>query len=571
MSDAETRYAQIEKEMLGITFACERFHQFIFGAKIQAETDHKPLISIFHKPLADCPLRIQRLKLRVQRYDLEIMYTPGKFLVVADALSRATDPKASTVTSTSDVDLHVNMIIQSMPVSAAKLEEIRKATTQDTNMMALQKVILDGWPRYRKSCPANVVDYWNIRDMLSIEDGIVLKGSRIVIPVGMRTSLLQKLHEGHLGVEKTRRRARQALYWPGLNADISDMIGKCEACIKFSCAQQAESLLPHDIPAHPWQKIGIDIFTYSGQDYLIVSDYYSRFPEVMSLSTASSKIVINSLKSILARHGTVDVLVSDNGPQFVSSEFKAFVDDWEIQHITSSPYHAKSNGLAESAVKSVKNILKKCLDSGQDIYKGLLAYRAAPLENGMSPAQMLMGRRLKTSLPMHPSLYGNAEHVAVTDDTQKRKLKQKSYYDRFAQDLPPLKPGDRVRIQDHVNGQWEQNGTVLREVAPRSYEIQADNGAVYRRNRVNLKPFSSSLPEPFADVNTTLEPDEEVVISSSYHCDGAHGEGAIPASGLETPSETMANQSTDGAQEALPLPRRGERLRKPPQRLIENM
>ena len=101
------------------------------------------------------------------------------------------------------------------------------------------------------------------------------------------------------------------------------------------------------------------------------------------------------MKSIFARHGTVDVLITDNGPQFTSSEFKQFTKYWEIMHKTSSPHYPKSNGLAESAVKVIKNIIKKCIESGEDIYKGILAYRATPLASGLSPAEMLMGRRIR--------------------------------------------------------------------------------------------------------------------------------------------------------------------------------
>lgn len=142
MTSAETRYAQIEKELLGIVFACERFHQFVYGATVQAETDHKPLISLFKKPLNDCPLRVQRLLLRVQRYDLEVSYTPGKLLVVADALSRAPEAATASVQDLDDtVQAYVDMIIETMPVTNNKLEHIRQETMADQQMSVLKDVI----------------------------------------------------------------------------------------------------------------------------------------------------------------------------------------------------------------------------------------------------------------------------------------------------------------------------------------------------------------------------------------------------------------------------------------------
>ena len=197
------------------------------------------------------------------------------------------------------------------------------------------------------------------------------------------------------------------------------------------------------------------------------------------------------MKSIFARHGTVDVLITDNGPQFTSSKFKQFTKDWEIMYKTSSPYYPKSNGLAGSAVKVTKNIIKKCIESGEDIYKGLLAYRATPLASGLSPAEMLMGRRIKTTLPASECMFKTKSHKKVFKDSQKRKEKQKKYHDRFSKNLKPLKTGDHVHMQDHTTGLWKHNATVMNEVSPRLYNIQTDNGVVYRRNRINRKPFSS--------------------------------------------------------------------------------
>lgn len=111
MTDAETRYAQIEKELLSITYACERFHQFVSGQEISVETDHKPLIALFHKPLNDCPLRIQRMMIRLQRYSLTVTYTPGKLMFTADTLSRAVDPKEPVSSKINDdVNAYVDMI-----------------------------------------------------------------------------------------------------------------------------------------------------------------------------------------------------------------------------------------------------------------------------------------------------------------------------------------------------------------------------------------------------------------------------------------------------------------------------
>ncbi|XP_030854482.1 uncharacterized protein K02A2.6-like [Strongylocentrotus purpuratus] len=232
MTDAETRYAQIEKELLAITYACERFHQYIYGQQVEVETDHKPLIPLFVKSLGDCPLRIQRLLIRVQRYDLKVLYTPGKYMYTADTLSRAVDPKAELNAETEeDIRVYVDAIVKSMPVTSNKRNQIVEETKKDDQLQELLGIIRDGWPETKQQCPVRVREYWNIRSELSEADGIIFKGSKIVVPTTMRRFMLNKIHEGHLGIEKCKKRAREVIYWPRINTDITEMVLSCTSCL----------------------------------------------------------------------------------------------------------------------------------------------------------------------------------------------------------------------------------------------------------------------------------------------------------------------------------------------------
>ena len=135
MTTAEMRYAQIEKEPLAITYACERFHQYIYGQQVEVETDHKPLTPLFTKPLCDCPLRVQRMLIRVQRYDLKVSYTPGKYMYMytTDTLSRAVDPHAEKDSSREDdIQAYVNTVLTNMPVSSNRKKEIALETRCDS-------------------------------------------------------------------------------------------------------------------------------------------------------------------------------------------------------------------------------------------------------------------------------------------------------------------------------------------------------------------------------------------------------------------------------------------------------
>ena len=182
---------------------------------------------------------------------------------------------------------------------------------------------------------------------------------------------------GHRKVQKTR----EVVYWPGINQEIETMVQKCNTCISDQNNKQPPQ--HHKVPNRPWQKVGADVGTYGGKEYLINSDY----PEMFQLRNTSSTTVNSTIKAAFVRYGTADVLVSDNEQQLKSKEFQAIKNDWLFHHVTSSPHYPKSNGLTEAAVKTVKKLLKKSLDSITIRFKvALQAYPASPLWHGVLPA-----------------------------------------------------------------------------------------------------------------------------------------------------------------------------------------
>ncbi|GFO47143.1 Pol polyprotein [Plakobranchus ocellatus] len=217
----------------------------------------------------------------------------------------------------------------------------------------------------------------------------------------MRLDMLNKLHESHLGVTKCRALAETSVWWPNISSQIEDMVRQCNVCAKLR-PNVKEPLLPSSFPEHPWSRVAMDLFDLHGKTYLLLVDYHSRWPEIRLLDRLSSAAVIARLKSIFATHGIPDVLVSDNGPQFASTEFRKFTEEFCFTHTTSSPRYPQANGEAERAVQTIKNLLRKASDP----YVTLLSYRATPLRNGYAPSELLMGRRLNTKLPStRTSLY----------------------------------------------------------------------------------------------------------------------------------------------------------------------
>ena len=197
LTKSQQNYAQIEKEMLAIVFGCEKFHDYLSGKKqITVESDHKPLESIFKKPLYRAPIRLQRMLLTLQKYPLNVHFKPGKEMYVADTLSRAYLTDGNCVTS--EDRFHVNMIEVSM--SENKLSEIRSKTESDSELCKLKQTVLEGWPDTRNEVPEEIQKYWNIRDEITIAEDILFKAAKVIIPAEMRQEMLRQIHSAHFGI-----------------------------------------------------------------------------------------------------------------------------------------------------------------------------------------------------------------------------------------------------------------------------------------------------------------------------------------------------------------------------------
>ena len=263
---------------------------------------------------------------------------------------------------------------------------------------------------------------------------------------------------------------------------IEEQVANCFKCSQYQTAHAKEPMIITETPERPWSKIAADLFEYQGNSYLLCVDYYSKWIEVDKLDDLTSRNTISYLKSQFSRHGIPDQLITDNGSQFTSSEFNAFAKCYGFEHTTSSPHYPQANGEVERAVQTVKTLLKK----GADPYQALLNYRNTPLERiNLSPAQLLMGRRLKTTLPTTAALLRPQGAREIKHMLEKMKEKEKQQYDRHCgRELPSLHTGDVIRMQH--GKQWKAATVLYKHSSPRSYVVQAPDGTKYRRNRRHL-------------------------------------------------------------------------------------
>ena len=224
----------------------------------------------------------------------------------------------------------------------------------------------------KKSMREDLKSYYTFREEMSVQDGLIFKGDRIVLPTSMQTEIKERLHSSHVGVQGCLRRARETVYWPNTNADIESYISRCSTCNSIQRSQAKEPMIAHAIPELPWQHVACDLFECDGVDYVVLVDYYSDFFEIDRLSDKRSNEVVRKLKAHFARHGCPETLCSDNGPPFNSKDFANFAEDFGFEHITSSPRYPRSNGKSESAVKAAKTLMMKSKDAKTDPYLALL-------------------------------------------------------------------------------------------------------------------------------------------------------------------------------------------------------
>jgi transposase InsO family protein len=552
----ERGWSQLEKETLAVVFGLEKFDQYTYGRKVRIQNDHKPLESILAKPLSQATKRVQSLMMRIFRYDYEFEWIKGEKLYLADTLSRAyleiqgdkPDPRICSIAP--------------MEIPDKRVVEIKQATASDEQSQIVIHYIMSGWPEQKCDVVDEAKTFYDVRDTLSYENAMIYKGERVFIPASMRKLIKSKLHTSHNGAETMMRRARETVYWPGMTKEVQAMADSCKSCQEYKPANPKEPLMIHDNATKPWDKIGCDMFTIESRDYLIVTDYYSNFIEVDYMKPATSQKVIHAIEKMCARYGIPKVIVTDNGSQFTSQEFKKFTNEWKMEHRLSSPYHQQTNGKAESSVKIIKNMMRKCLREGTNMYLALLEQRSMPRQDADSPASLMFNRKIVTQLPTKP---GENE---IQHRKAERQITVEKYYNQHTRELPPLVPNQAITWKNGTTERSWRQGMVIKKIDQRTYLIRGEDGGVYTRNRVDLRPSSNhiTMNSEIYHPETSLHLTRDNVVESNVQ-----GETLFPA--IEEPSPNKQPiqspekvQSSETPMSATSTPARPRRTSKLPKR-----
>jgi len=522
LTSTERKYAQIEKELLAIRFACSRFDQFIAGnPDITVRTDHKPLLAIFKKPVLAASKRIQVMLLQLQRYNVKLEYHSGKEVVIADTLSRApiesSDIEGINIYTIEKEQEEINEIqsldlIEATKVSESRLEHIKVETSRDAALVNIMRYISSSWPDSIKKVPDEAKEYYKFRHELTEQNGLVIRGQQIVIPRNIRKLMIEKVHMGHQGIEYTINLARSSLFWPGMGRQISDKVASCDMCIKYSASNPKEPMMSHKVPEYPQQIVSMDICEWEQERYLISICHYSDFIEVNKIGNMRASTIIDVCKNNFARYGIPEVVITDGGMSFCNEEFEIFRRKWQFKHVTSSPHHQQGNGKAEAAVKVFKSILKKSVGDKVDWQLGMLNQRNTANKTGFSPNSRFHARTTRSAIPALIVTYSPKIPKFKSTIIEKQREKAKDYYDKTTRLLKPLKEGDIVWIK--MNPQRKEHwkkGKVMKKLNERDYLVKVNN-TVYRRNRFYIK-----LQKDSTDSNETVSnPEEEAESFSEF-------------------------------------------------------
>lgn len=534
LNPAEKNYAQLDKEALAVVFGVRRFHHYLYGQRFEIRTDHKPLVGLLgeNKPIPQMASpRMQRWALYLSAHQYTLTYVPGSNNFAADALSRLPLREFPREAEPPGEFVHLMEWVANSPVSAA---QVKAETERDVTLAQLKRYVENGWP---SKVPDHLNHYARRQKELSLYDGCLLWGSRIIVPNVLRKTILEDLHCSHPGMSRMKALARHYVWWPKIDEDIEQMVRHCESCQQARPLSPPVPLVPWNWPTKPWRRLHIDYAgPTDGHMILIVIDAHSKWIEAKAVRKATSQTTINVLRSLFCTHGIPDTVVCDNGPAFTSDEFSQFLQNNGIRLLHTPPYHPSSNGLAERAVQTVKQgILKLKGDIHTRLNRFLFGYRITPQSTtGISPSELLMGRRLRSRLDL---LRPDVE-LRVRDQQEEMKTR----YDRTAIHRD-VALGDRIYIRPTPESRVWMDGEV---VGKESQQITArlEDGKLCRRHLDHVRRRSAESSAP-AQTDQELTQDPEICPSTD-------------------------NDRNDNADDTgVPTLRRSTRLKRPVERYID--
>ena len=561
LKPAETRYSQIEREALGVTWAILHFRMYLYGSSFVVCTDHKPLLPLFNSQNSQPNARIELWLLKLQQYEYKLTYLPGKDNPT-DYLSRHPTELSTNDESSRAAEEYVHYVCTNAIPKAMTLSEIEQACKNDPVMCALKQAITSGKEEDWNNPVLN--DYKNIQTELSMyDDNIILRGHRLIIPSELQDKAVDLAHTGHQGVVKTKMLIREKVWFPGIDKLVEYKVKLCIACQATSGnAERMEPLNMTPLPDGPWQEVAIDFKgPFPSGDYLlVVVDEYSRFPEVEIVSSTAARAVIPKLDAIFARQGIPKIVKSDNGPPFNGHDFAEYAEHLGFTHRKCTPLWPRANGEAERFIRTLVKTVRAASASGlnwkQELWKFLRQYRATPhTTTKVSPSEALNSRKLRTTLPQ---VCVEIDDSKIRDTDARNKSKIKANADKHLHTKPStIAVGDVVLVKRKKSNMLDPpfDPRPFYVVRKKGNSITAKRGETFITRNCS---FFKKLDDDYID-NTAVVPVNDPV---ELLGDNPETDDTIPV-GNDGPGNRPPNEPQPTAV------RRSTRTRKPPAKLAD--
>lgn len=541
LSPSECKYSQVDKEALAIVYGVTRHHQYVYGRRFTLKTDHMALSHIFG-PKKGIPQtaasRLQRYAVRLAAYEFEVKFVSSERNGNADALSRL-PLQVEHEKSEKDDAAYLHFVEDSFPISH---RDVAKAISKDIVLAKIYGYIMSGWPQHAERDDER--PYFHRKDDLRIDHGCVVWGYRIVVPVALRTQILDEIHSGHPGTVRMKQIGRSYVWWPQMDAEIEARARACTACAAVRDAPPRAPPVPYAWPTEPWSRLHADFLHHGGKTYFLIIDSHSKWLEVFAMSSGTSALKVTAkLRECFARFGLPKQFVTDGGPPFTSIDFEKFLDLNGVKHVVTAPYHPASNGAAENAVKTVKKALKKSVleneDSERALCKFLFQYRnTAHASTQREPSVAMFGRKLRSRLDMLRS--HTADYVQAAQEAQARN----------AGGVPrQVHEGDEVLVKDfsQKSVNWKP-GVVTERTGAVTYNVLSDNiirkkhidQIIRKNNRLSLARAINNEGNNDTAVESVENPLEQSAVGEQQLPDSATERSVISSPPAPAQVETVA-------------------------------
>lgn len=511
LTASEKNYSQLHRESLSLIYGVQKFHKYLYGRHFRLITDHQSLTTILG-PKKGVPTmaaaRLQRWAVTLSAYDYDIVYRKSADHANCDFLSRFPMKEVDLP----DEESYVSHVEDSeLPINS---RDIAEATRKHPILSKVLDYTMNGWPT---SVPDKTLSaYFKRKDELSVENGIIMWGLRVVIPEKFQKRMLEELHEEHLGMCRMKALARNYVWWPNMDIEIEAMVRGCATCMSVQNSPNEIPLHPWKWATKPWQRIHIDFAEFKQQNFLVVTDAYSKWLEIMPMKLTTSEKTIEQLRKLFSSWGLPEEIVSDNDPRFTSEEFKTFLKRNGIRQTFAPAYHPRSNGAAERAVQILKKALKKQLfeenNYGQKrslnrrLARFLLKYRNCPqTTTKQSPAELFMKRQLRTRISLVKP--NKSEQI---ERQQERMVKQ---HDKSHSTMNNFKVGETVLVKTTLSGglKWKWLPGVIHKVKSSvTYLVKVDRKIRFC-HADHLRRNEAKFPENYGKPVQIFEPTPSLI------------------------------------------------------------